>query len=443
MSLAPSSAGSSSTARCMWSRTSTATGRTWSSRRMCAWSCGASRTWRSSRPSTSPIPRIRSSTRRSPRCRPATSKSTPRSRRRSPRRPRSPCPTAPASQPADPAGNLAMWRHNVDLLAYHDLDGRSGLKLALQEAGGRFFLYVAGFWHSGWSILEVTDPEHPQLLRSWVSGGTGTHRNFYNGGPWVYATSNLPGFEGQILAIIDIADPANPKMAGTWWHPGQHQAGGEAYTPEDQRKLTAGRPYPQHGLSLHGGAYALGDRAYCPWMRAGMVILDITDKHHPTHIATLPVYPPLGSTIAVHSAVPLPGRDIVVINSEALREDCDEPAGYAATVDVSDETDPILMAVFPPPRPPAGYDAPGFCAKGGRAGPHNQHQQQGLDCLAPNDRYVYVAYFNAGLQIYDITDPHDPHITGYYIPDDPQQRRGPIPAKLVHQAQDVLVDRRA
>ena len=53
-----------------------------------------------------------------------------------------------------------MWRHKVDLLAYHDLGGRSGLKLALQEAAGRFFLYVAGFWHAGWSILEVTDPWH-------------------------------------------------------------------------------------------------------------------------------------------------------------------------------------------------------------------------------------------------------------------------------------------
>src|SRR5262249_26547248 len=76
----------------------------------------------------------------------------------------------------------------------------------------------------------------------------------------------------------------------------------------------------QHGLSLHGGVYTLGDRAYCPWMRGGLVILDITDKHHPAHVATLPVYPPLGSTIAVHSAVPLPGRDLVVINSEALPE---------------------------------------------------------------------------------------------------------------------------
>ena len=55
---------------------------------------------------------------------------------------------------------------------------------------------------------------------------------------------------------------------------------------------------------------------------------------------------------------------------------------------------------------------------------------------------MYLAYFNAGLQIYDISDPRAPHIVGFFIPDDPAQRRGPIPAKLVHQAEDVLVDRR-
>ena len=34
-----------------------------------------------------------------------------------------------------------------------------------KEVDGRFFLYVAGFCHSGWSILDVTDPEHSELLR--------------------------------------------------------------------------------------------------------------------------------------------------------------------------------------------------------------------------------------------------------------------------------------
>jgi hypothetical protein len=66
----------------------------------------------------------------------------------------------------------------------------------------------------------------------------------------------------------------------------------------------------------------------------------------------LSVYPSLGSTIAVHSAVPLRGRAIVVINSEALHERSAEPADYVATVDISDESDPTIMAVFPPPRPP-------------------------------------------------------------------------------------------
>ncbi|MGH3401074.1 MAG: hypothetical protein ACRDRJ_00910 [Streptosporangiaceae bacterium] len=86
-----------------------------------------------------------------------------------------------------------------------------------------------------------------------------------------------------------LAHPANPKTVGTWWHPGQHQAAGETYTPVDQRPLSSGRPCPQHGLSLHGGAYAVGDRAYCPWMRGGMVILDIAGMYHPAHVATLPV----------------------------------------------------------------------------------------------------------------------------------------------------------
>ena len=65
-----------------------------------------------------------------------------------------------------------MWHENVDLLAYHDLDGRSGLKLALQEVDGHFFLYVAGFWHSGWSILEVTDAEHPSCFAGWTGRPT-------------------------------------------------------------------------------------------------------------------------------------------------------------------------------------------------------------------------------------------------------------------------------
>jgi hypothetical protein len=55
---------------------------------------------------------------------------------------------------------------------------------------------------------------------------------------------------------------------------------------------------------------------------------------------------------------------------------------------------------------------------------------------------VYLTYFNAGLQVFDISDVHRPTNVGYFIPDDPIERRGPLPTKLVAQVEDVLVDRR-
>jgi hypothetical protein len=88
-----------------------------------------------------------------------------------------------------------VWHHNVDLLAYHDLDGRSGFKLALPEADGRFFLYVAGFWHSGWSILDVTDPEHPELLR------------FLDGPPNTW-TLQVQVADGTMITALEHLPPA-------------------------------------------------------------------------------------------------------------------------------------------------------------------------------------------------------------------------------------------
>jgi hypothetical protein len=53
-----------------------------------------------------------------------------------------------------------------------------------------------------------------------------------------------------------------------------------------------------------------------------------------------------------------------------------------------------------------------------------------------------MTYFNAGLQVFDISEARDPFIAGYYIPDDPQHRRGPLPKELVVQVEDLVVDRR-
>jgi hypothetical protein len=177
-------------------------------------------------------------------------------------------------------------------------------------------------------------------------------------------------------------------------------------------------------------------------MRGGLVILDGTDPTNPTPISTLAMYPPLGSSIALHTAMPLPERRLVVVNSEALNERCAEPLNFAGIVDVADDADPILTSLFPLPEVPEGYPHDDFCQKGGRFGPHNQHQPQDQPHLQPVGDYIYLTYFNAGLQIFDISNPRTPHIAGYYIPEDPEERIGPLPTDLVTQVEDVLVDDR-
>ena len=260
------------------------------------------------------------------------------------------------------------------------------------------------------------------------TGGNGTHRNYYDGGGYVYATGLPQGYDGHILQIVDINDPTNPVEISRWW---RKDNGSEAAS----RACNMARFFT--------GAYVRGNRAYLPYSAGGFVILDITDKRAPKLISELPFSPPFQSFIAVHTALPLTERKLVVVNSEAIQENCDEPLGYAGIVDISDETCPRLISLLPLPRPPEGAPYHNFCEKGGRFGPHNQHQWQYQDILLHDENSVFLTYFNAGLRVFDISDAHLPREIAYFVPPDPIERRGLLPAaKLVAQTEDVLVDAR-
>ena len=378
------------------------------------------------------------------------------------------------------------WSHRVQVVGYSDLGERPAFKLAMQEVGGRFYLYAGHLWHRGWTVVDVTDPAAPSMLKfvegpanTWtiqvqVAGGRmitaleqiapgwggdadgpfeegvliwdvsdpetpkrlghfatdggGTHRNYYDGGRYVHLAAGVSGYVGNIYLIIDIADASAPKEVTCWWVPGQWRAGGEKGAPE--------------ATSLHGGPYIEGDRAYLPYGGAGLVILDIADIGQPRLVSRLPFSPPFQSFIAVHTAMPLPSRKLVSVNSEAIKENCDEPLGFAGLVDVGNERAPRLHSLFPLPAPPPGAPFRNFCERGGRFGPHNQHQPQHQAVLLDRQDLVFLTYFNAGLRVVDISDARQPREVGWFVPPDPLVRRGALPTKLVAQSEDVLVDRR-
>jgi hypothetical protein len=241
----------------------------------------------------------------------------------------------------------------------------------------------------------------------------------------------MPGYSGNIYVIIDITDPSSPTEVGRWWVSGQHVADPKA----DRDALQA-------GVSLHGPPYVEGNRAYLPYGAAGLIILDISNPAHPTRVGQLDFSPPFIGNIGAHSALPVSSRNLALVTSESIAEECQEPLNHTSVVDISNPERPTLLSTFPVPVPPRGSRFDNFCEKGGRFGPHNFNQNPHNPFVQRSDRLVYLTYFNAGLRIFDIADPRAPREVGWFIPPDPTKRIGTLPRKLVLQTEDVLVDAR-
>lgn len=379
------------------------------------------------------------------------------------------------------------YARNLEPLAYHNLDDRPAFKISVVQAGERWYLYLGHFWVSGWTILDVTDPAEPKIVkfipgpegsftgqvdisgttmitalqkplvpRIGASGqegfeegvliwdirdpvnprqvghyrtqSTGTHRNFYAGGKYMHLAAAAPGFRGNIYSIVDISDPSRPVEAGRWWVKGQ--APGEE-PPSDPR------------VSHHGPAYVVGSLVYLSYGAAGMIIVDISDVAKPRQVGGLSFAPPFDPTFAVHTVVPLPERKIALVNSESIIPQCTGPLNFAGIVDIADPAKPRLMSLFPTPLPPAQMGKKSFCEIAGSIfGPHNVNTLLHNPFVQPQGDLVYLTYWNGGLRLIDIASLTAPREVGYFISPVPRRRYGRFPQILAPQSEDVLVDKR-
>jgi hypothetical protein len=187
----------------------------------------------------------------------------------------------------------------------------------------------------------------------------------------------------------------------------------------------------------------VGELVYLPYGSAGMIVLDISDPTAPRQVGELSFHPPFRRDFSVHSVVPDPDRQLAYVNSEGAAEHCQDSLDHVSVVDISNPHQPRLISIFPRPRPPAEATYTDFCERPGWSGPHNQNQlYHNPDVQAPG-KLVYVTYFNAGLRVFDVSNPRLPTEVSWFLPPDPRQRYGPMPpSELVVQTEDVVVDRR-
>jgi len=278
-------------------------------------------------------------------------------------------------------------------------------------------------------IWDIGDPVNPKRLSHWKTGAGGTHRNSYPGGRYAYLSAAQPGYAGNILVILDVSDPTQPKEAGRWHMPGQKQG-----------EPKHGGPEGFHGPAAISPDGKMASMGYAP----AVVNLDISDVANPKLVGRLNFSPPFASVGAqsLHTVLPLWERNLLYVNSESSAERCNEGLQFAGLIDNRNPANMRLISLFPLPVPPAGKRYKNFCEKGGRFGPHNVNQEIHLPDVEKPGNLIYLTYFNAGLRVYNIKDPIQPVESGWFVPPDPVSNAGPLPRDVVTQTEDVLVDTR-
>ena len=273
-------------------------------------------------------------------------------------------------------------------------------------------------------IWDVSVPEQPRFLVTVVKGLDHTHKNWWEcatGIAYLVSDGRPQGWRtNRMTKIYDLSDPAQPRFIRDFGLPGQ-QPGSTGTPPE----------------GVHG-PIAFRDRVYFAYGTGSKGVLQIVDRGKlltgnpaaadrfaPTvdnllypQIGRLDMTPDWGG----HTAFPVLGlpvpdwsgntagrvRDMVVLVSESLRNECREVRQLTFIVDVTDPARPFSVSTFAVPESPGA-----FCTRGGRFGPHSSNES-----FTPiyYGRLVFIAYFNGGVRAVDIRDPFDPREAGFYIP---------------------------
>ena len=97
---------------------------------------------------------------------------------------------------------------------------------------------------------------------------------------------------------------------------------------------------------------------------------------------------------------------------EATSNRCARGLSCTWVLDVRVPENPVTISTFPTP---ADDD---FCAKGGKFGPHNLHENRPGSLVS--ETLIFATYQNAGVRVFDIADAYAPREVARFIPPPPE-----------------------
>ena len=268
-------------------------------------------------------------------------------------------------------------------------------------------------------IYDVTDPAKPALI--WQRDGelNDTHKSFWECDSGIaYLVSGVPGWRvNRMTEVYDMSDPAHPVKIRDFGLPGQ-QPGASGPIPEQL-----------HGMISLGPQ---GNRIYFGYGTNKNGIMQIVDRDKLIHGPTEPtaenlLYPEVGRLVmtpfnGAHTTFPMPKMPIAEFAKDAVGAERD-------IVMIVDEEirnaceEPQQMAWFVDvtieahPMVISNFQVPE--ASGdfcSRGGRFGTHASN--ESMAPifYKKIVFLSYFNAGVRAVDVRDPYHPKEIGYFIP---------------------------
>ena len=303
---------------------------------------------------------------------------------------------------------------------------------------GKGFVMLRTTGQKSHDLYNVTDPAHPKFLMSIVKDLTYTHKPYWDCElGYMFLPSNLPADKWRVnytkVYWIDPASDINaikPEFVRNFGLVGQEPGADTT------------KPAP---TSIHMPLGAVNhDRVYFGYGSGGNGIMQITDYGRivgreqgmsavPWPIPDTPanlLYPQLGrldwpSQWGVHTVYELKAfeladfalgqvaadgvHDFAVTVSEAGGFKCSNERDITWIVDISRPDKPIPISTMQHKAAVGGN----FCNKGGRFGPHSSQERFDGPFYK---KLVFLAYFNAGLRVFDIRDPFAPVEVAHFVP---------------------------
>jgi hypothetical protein len=391
------------------------------------------------------------------------------------------------SHPASRAGQTLAW--NMRLLAHHELNGFGGLGegISMQlTKDGRRILWLAhegapknfsgvdvtdpykprvivqtdlphmklrsnsldvvgdvmavayqassvGITPAGFDLFDVSVPEKPRVISHFDCSGSasrGVHALWFVDGQYVHMAAGSPDsrprnpLDDQFYRIVDVSNPAKPIEAGRWWLPGTQE--GDAESPPARLPKQFDTGFRAHNTNVFPQR---PDRAYVGYIDGGAVVLDIADKSNIKVVSHWNHSPPFNGF--THTVLPLFDRNLWIVSDECVQDDGADWPKLVWVVDARDDANPLPIGTFPAPPVEA------FVKRGGRFGAHNLHENLPVPCSFRSDTIIVGTFFNAGVRVYDTSNPYRVEEIAYYVPGAPALS----PAGSA-QLNDVYVDER-